>query len=103
MRRALITGGTRGIGLAIARAILGAGGRVAITGRAHAAVDRAADELASLAGDATRVAGLVADVRDRTAVDRAVTDAASRFGGLDVVVNNAGIGIYKNVEALSDN
>jgi len=103
MPRALVTGGTRGIGLAIAHAILGGGGRVAITGRSQATVDRTAEGLASVAGDASRVAGLVADVRDRAAVDQAVADAASRFGGLDVVVNNAGVGIYKNVEALSDN
>jgi 3-oxoacyl-[acyl-carrier protein] reductase len=102
MPRALITGGTRGIGRAIAEAILGVGGRVMITGRTQPAVDRAIEELAAIAGDASRVAGMAADVRDRAAVDRAVAEVVSRFGGLDVVINNAGVGIYKSIEALSD-
>jgi NAD(P)-dependent dehydrogenase (short-subunit alcohol dehydrogenase family) len=101
MHRTIVTGGTRGIGLAIARAILAGGGRVLITGRDPQGVDRAVRELASSADEA-RVAGLPADVADRDAVDRVVAHAHDRFGGLDVLVNNAGVGGFSNVESMSD-
>jgi 3-oxoacyl-[acyl-carrier protein] reductase len=98
----LVTGGTRGIGRAIAGAILAAGGKVAITGRDEDSVDAAVRSLAKECGDASRVSGAAADVRDRAAVDRAVASTVERFGGLDVLVNNAGIGIFKEVTSLSD-
>ena len=95
-----MTGSTRGIGFAIAKALLAAGDRVMITGRDAARVQDVVGTLASGAGD--RVAGSPLDVRDRTAVDRVVADTVSRFGGLDVVVNNAGVGKYQAVETMSD-
>jgi NAD(P)-dependent dehydrogenase (short-subunit alcohol dehydrogenase family) len=100
MRRAIVTGSTRGIGLAIAKALLTAGDRVVITGRTASRVDAALTELRQLFGD--RVVGLVLDVRDRQAVERVLGDAAARFGGLDVVVNNAGVGLFRSVETMSD-
>ena len=99
---AIVTGGTRGIGRAIAAAILSAGGRVVITGRRQDAVDAAVKSLAGEAGDASRVAGIATDVRDRAAVDRLVAETVKRFGGLDTLVNNAGVGIFKDVTALTD-
>lgn len=102
MYRAMVTGGTKGIGRAIAGAIVGAGGRVMITGRDRARVDAAVQSLASEAGDPERVAGSVADVRDRAAVDRTVAETVTRFGGLDTLINNAGIGIFKEVTSMSD-
>lgn len=102
MHRALVTGGTRGIGRAIAKALLAGGSRVLITGRDNAAVDAAVLELAVEAGDAARVAGLAADVRRRADVDAALAEAVRRFGGLDVVVNNAGVGAFGPVESMSD-
>ena len=102
MYRALVTGGTRGIGRGVAAAILGAGGRVMITGRDQSGVDAAVRSLAGEAGDAGRIAGVVADVRDRAAVERAVAETVKRFGALDTLVNNAGIGVFKEVTAMSD-
>lgn len=102
MYRALVTGGTKGIGRAIAGAILAAGGRVVITGRDQARVDAAVHALGREAGDPARAAGIVADMRDRAAVDRAVAETVRRFGAIDTLINNAGIGVFKNVESMSD-
>jgi NAD(P)-dependent dehydrogenase (short-subunit alcohol dehydrogenase family) len=100
--RGIVTGGTRGIGLAIAEAIAAAGGRVAVTGREQAGVDRAVAELVERARDGSRVMGLVADVRSRPAVDRAVASVVERFGGVDVLVNNAGVGVFGDVATMTD-
>ena len=99
---AIVTGATRGIGFAIARALLEAGGRVMITGRERAGVDRAVRELAAAAGgDSARVAGAVADVRDAAAVEAMVAEAVGRFGGINVLVNNAGVGGFMPVASMS--
>ncbi|WP_067707971.1 short-chain dehydrogenase/reductase [Nocardia yamanashiensis] len=82
---ALVTGGTRGIGLATARALRERGARVAIIGRDG---ENAAKVAASL-GDG--VLGLGADVGDRAAVELAVAATVERFGRLDVAVANAGV------------
>ena len=94
---AVVTGGSKGIGLAIARAFLDRGMEVAITGRSTADLDRAAAQLA--AGDRLRT--IAADVRDPAAAQRAVDETVARFGGLDVLVNNAGVGKFANVAELS--
>lgn len=73
-----------------------------ITGRTAEAVERAVRDLGAAAGDPSRVAGLAVDVRDRGAVDALVVDCVRRFGGLDVVVNNAGVGVFANIETMSD-
>src|SRR4051794_10481186 len=83
---ALVTGGARGIGFATAKALAGRGASVAIVDLDQSAVDRAAAEL----GDGKAI-GLAADVTDRGAMQRAVATTVERFGGLDVVVANAGI------------
>jgi NAD(P)-dependent dehydrogenase (short-subunit alcohol dehydrogenase family) len=88
-KRALVTGGTTGIGLAIASRFLREGASVVITGR-NEDLGRAAEmELAS-AGQSWFVA---ADAADPDAVTRSVQQAADHLGGLDVLVNNAGIGV----------
>ncbi len=92
---AVVTGGTRGIGRAIAEALLEHGARVVIGARTESDVDRAADEL----GEQAR--GAVCDVRDPEACQALVGAAVDAFGGLDILVNNAGIGIFKPVEELS--
>ena len=92
-RTALITGGTRGIGYALAAALLRDGDRVAITGTSTDGVMRAEHALATACGDAGRVAGMVCDVRDPASAELAVRTAAARFGGLDALVNNAGVGV----------
>lgn len=89
----LITGGTRGIGYALAEALLRHGDQVAITGTSSDNVVRAERGLATASGDAGRVAGIVCDVRDPASAELAVRTAAARFGGLDALVNNAGVGV----------
>jgi NAD(P)-dependent dehydrogenase (short-subunit alcohol dehydrogenase family) len=83
---ALVTGGARGIGLATARALHARGASVAIVD-----LRRDAAEAAAAGIDTTRALGLEADVTDHDAVDGAVEAVVDRFGGLDVVVANAGI------------
>jgi NAD(P)-dependent dehydrogenase (short-subunit alcohol dehydrogenase family) len=100
--RALITGSTRGIGRATARALLLAGARVTLTGREEGRVNEAMAVLAEETGAGDRIAGQVLDVRVPASVDRAVSGAVAAFGGLDVVVNNAGVGIYGDLESVTD-
>ncbi len=83
---ALVTGAARGIGLETARALVGRGASVVVVDLDEAAATRAAAELHD-----TRAFGLAADVTDRGAMQQAVARTVERFGGLDVVVANAGI------------
>jgi 3-oxoacyl-[acyl-carrier protein] reductase len=92
-RITLITGGTRGIGFALAEALLRGGDHVAITGTSSDSVVRAEHALATASGDPGRVAGIVCDVRDAASAELAVRTAAARFGGLDALVNSAGVGV----------
>ena len=92
-RTTLITGGSRGIGYALAEALLRNGDHVAFTGTSTDGVMRAEHALASAVGDPGRIAGIVCDVRDAASAERAVRTAAERFGGLDALVNNAGVGV----------
>lgn len=91
---ALVTGATRGIGLAIAERLLDRGMTVAVTGTTDTGVARAVQLLIARGGDAGRVLGRRCDVRDGAAVQTFVDEVASTAGGLDVVVNNAGIGVF---------
>ncbi len=100
--RAIVTGGSRGIGLAIARTLLAAGGKLLITGRDERQLASAKRTLAGDGTDDAAIVTAVADVRDRVAVDRMVADAVSRFGGLDVLVNNAGVGVFTAIESMTD-
>jgi len=102
MHTAIVTGGSRGIGRAIAHAIVRDGGRVMISGQHQSHLDEAVRALGAAAGDSSRVAGLVADVRDRNAVEALVSKTADRFGGFNVLVNNAGVGAFSDVAAMSD-
>ena len=95
---ALVTGGSRGIGLAIAGALVDAGARVSITGRTPATLEEARKQLAG--GDAARsdrIRAVVADVRDPDDASAAVDAVVHQFGGLDLLVNNAGVGIFRAV------
>src|ERR1700676_2526790 len=85
-KTALITGGASGIGLAIARRFVAEGARVAITGRNRAALDAAVAELG------INVLAIEADVTDTDASERAVAATVAKFGAIDVLVPNAGIG-----------
>lgn len=87
-RRAFITGGSSGIGLAIAQGLATEGAAVSICGRDPARLEQAVDELSRITD--ARVFGVVADVTDAAALGRAVEQTADRFGGLDLLVANAG-------------
>jgi len=82
---ALVTGGARGIGFATAKELVARGAKVIVLDLHEDAVQQAA---AQLGGDALGIAG---DVTDRDAMDEVVATAVERFGGLDVIVANAGI------------
>jgi 3-oxoacyl-[acyl-carrier protein] reductase len=101
-QHALVTGGSRGIGLAIARAIVGGGGCVMITGRDRDQVTRAVETLGGGAGDRSRVAGTAMDVRDKAAVEEVVAATVRQFGQLDTLINNAGVGVFATVASMSD-
>jgi NAD(P)-dependent dehydrogenase (short-subunit alcohol dehydrogenase family) len=94
---ALITGGARGIGLGIAQAFTARGARVALLDLEAEAVQRTA---ATLGAD--RAIGIAADVTDATALEAAVATSAQRFGGIDVVVANAGVAPTPNTALKMD-
>jgi 3-oxoacyl-[acyl-carrier protein] reductase len=100
--RAIVTGGSRGIGFAIAKAILAAKGQVMITGLDGDRLGRAVQMLGQAAGDPARVDGAAVDVRNRAGVEKLVGDAVRKFGGLDLLVNNAGVGAFADVATMSD-
>jgi 3-oxoacyl-[acyl-carrier protein] reductase len=97
---AVVTGGSRGIGLAIAEALVVSGARVVITGRDNGALADAVRH-ASLTSESGAVHPVRADVRDPGDAARAIDEAVSKFGGLDILVNNAGVGRFANVAETS--
>lgn len=96
---ALVTGGSRGIGRSIADALLAAGARVAICGRTSTVLENTARELREKYGD--RVFARTTDVADAAQVAALFQALHERFGQLDVLVNNAGIGIFAPTADLS--
>jgi len=96
---ALVTGSTRGIGLAIAERLADAGASVVVSARTPAAVDAAAARLAATARGS--VIGIPCDVADPFQCAHLVEEAVHRLGRLDILVNNAGLGILKPISVLS--
>ena len=96
---ALVTGGSRGIGLATARGLASRGAAVAITGTTDDTLSAACRELERDA--AGRVLALRADVRSASDMTAACASVASRFGGLDALVNNAGVGLFRAVSEIA--
>jgi 3-oxoacyl-[acyl-carrier protein] reductase len=97
---AVVTGGSRGIGYAIADAFATAGMHVVMGARSPDDLERAATELRNRANGA-RVIGVQCDVRREQDCERLIARAVAEFGGLDVLVNNAGIGRYRPVRELT--
>src|ERR1041385_8931217 len=89
---AIVTGGTRGIGRAIAQRLLSEGAAVAICGRSPEHVAQAVAELGSGGG---KILGETADVSKLDDVREFFRRVDERFGAVDFLINNAGIGIYK--------
>ena len=95
---ALITGGSRGIGYAIAEQFGARGVKVAITGTSQANLEKAR---ASLVAKGIAVEAIRADVRDRAQVQAMVDGTVAAFGGLDILVNNAGVGRFVNAADMT--
>ena len=98
-KKAVVTGGTRGIGRAIAESLLRSGASVAICGRTRDTVDQACAQLKhSTGGD---IFGEAADVSKWDQMGHFFGTVASRFGGLDILVNNAGMGVFRSIQDLT--
>lgn len=99
-RVALVTGGSKGLGFEMARALAAAGASVVISSGNFEEITAAAGELAEATGG--EVIGLEADAGDARQVDQMVSDALARFGRLDVLVNNAGINKHGAVQEIAE-
>jgi NAD(P)-dependent dehydrogenase (short-subunit alcohol dehydrogenase family) len=97
-RVSLVTGGTGGIGHAIAERLLRAGDSVVITGTTEDGVVKAERVLSAI--DGARVVGVRCDVRDPASVEGAVQTVIAKFKGLDVLVNCAGVGVGAPISDL---
>lgn len=100
---AIVTGGSKGIGRAVAESLLQHGADVVISGRSVRSLDEAGVGLAALAGTAGagRIETVEADVRRPADAERLIAAAADRFGGVDILVNNAGVGCFDSVAEQS--
>ncbi|MGE5176110.1 MAG: SDR family oxidoreductase [Hyphomicrobiales bacterium] len=98
-KSALVTGSTKGIGLAVAEALLNEGMNVAISARTQEDVRAVTAALEK--SHPKRVLGLSCDVRREREVEALYRALDTAWGGLDVLVNNAGVGFFKNLEAMS--
>ncbi|GAA2755200.1 SDR family NAD(P)-dependent oxidoreductase [Actinopolymorpha rutila] len=99
-RVALITGGNRGLGLVMAKALAGAGADVAVVSRQQAQAEKAAADIGQETG--RRTLGIGADVTRAADVNNAVAATVAEFGHLDILVNNAGVNIRKPVEEFDE-
>ena len=98
---AIVTGGSRGIGYAIARALIEQGAHVVITGRAEARIEAATRELQAAAREGGTATGIRTDVRNYQEVEQLVNRVARQLGGLDILVNNAGVGLFRAVADMT--
>ena len=99
-RNAIITGSTKGIGLAIAREFLERGHNVYICGRDETNLDIALKDLSALFGS-EKVRGSICDVRSLKSVEEMIKKSVGHFGSIDVLVNNAGIGFVTPFEEIT--
>ncbi len=95
---AIVTGGSKGIGRAIAAALAAAGADVVVTSRNEEEARTAAKEIAELGRG--RTLGLGADVRDYEAVKTMVGETVKALGGLDILIANAGVGAFAPIDEM---
>ncbi len=98
-RTAVVTGSTRGLGRAFARALAEAGANIVVVGRDAEAAARVQEELETIGAECLTV---IADVTSRTDVERIASDAIQRFDRVDILVNNAGACIHKPALEVTD-
>ncbi len=96
---ALITGGTKGIGLGIAESMLEEGMKVAITGRSQDSIDKALSGFPE--NQRPNIIGVVADVTSMEDMQSAVGQTVNKWGQIDVVIANAGVGHFASIEDLT--
>lgn len=99
-RMALVTGGSKGLGLAMARGLAEAGADLAICSRNETELTAARDAIAAATG--RRVEAIVADMTRRADVRRLADESARRLGKIDILVNNAGTNVPQAIDAITD-
>jgi 3-oxoacyl-[acyl-carrier protein] reductase len=99
---AVVTGASRGLGAAIAAALVQEGCRVAICARGEAQLAAAAEALRKLPDAAGRVLSIVADISTTAGVEKVIIETVSSFGGLDILVNNVGLARGGTIVDTSD-
>ncbi|NND16519.1 MAG: SDR family oxidoreductase [Eudoraea sp.] len=95
---AYITGGSKGIGLGIARALLNVGMKVAISGRDQQNIDLAIEQI----GEPENLFGVVSDVSDLSSEIKAIEAITSKWGTIDVLAANAGVGYFAPIDTMSE-
>ena len=98
---AFITGGSKGIGFGIAKVLLQKGIHVAITSRSLESAQKAANQLSVFAADSAKVLALKADVRDYQQQQDAVKATERTLGSIDIVIANAGLGVFGSIEDIT--
>jgi len=99
---AVVTGSSKGLGLASARALAQEGCRITICGRGQASLDEAAADLRTVARQADDVLPIAADVSTAAGVEKVITRTVETFGGLDILVNNVGLAKGSDIVGTSD-
>jgi 3-oxoacyl-[acyl-carrier protein] reductase len=99
---AIVTGSSKGLGLACARALLQEGCRVTICARGETSLNHAAADLRSIAQQASAVLPVTADVSTATGVEHVVNSTVDTFGGLDILVNNVGLAKGSDIVGTTD-
>lgn len=99
---AVVTGGSRGLGFAAAQALVAEGANVVVCARGAEQLQRSVDQLRAAAAAGATAEGVVADVSSERDLANVVETAVSRFGRLDVLVNNVGVAKGGDLEATSD-
>jgi len=101
-KTAIVTGGSAGIGLAIAKALYGEGVNVAIASRSQERLDRAIHELQALPNQGNRTIAIQADLTQAEAIEQVVYTTRSTFGTIDILINNAGSAGYGSFLELDE-